>query len=373
MVGKCGPQGAMTCMYGSTCNETSAQCINCPAGFRDDNVVFLGNHNCGLPEVAMYAIYSIVVAISLSVGVWALLVAIRRKRNRMTYMLYLCLLWNVMIAFYALAHYLEGFTHGPIATTLYIIVLMLVNTQVIIYMHSVEHFMGLLCNVSSPKRVYQFLKRWYIFWMMNKLICGIIMLIGTSTGNVDLFNNTQVALICCLCVEVLANVSRTYYSNMRLVRAAYMLHSQLHVGTKNQSNPIIVEFATKVKNVRFFMPFYGLIWAALAVMTPILFRLNNGTIPYFFVMWAFSVFTWPMVGFRPILLLRSQLGRHMDKTNTGTGSETARKNVTPNNYADAIVVLPTFEADNNPASFLNMNRKTHEEENGHSAVLPVQE
>jgi hypothetical protein len=352
MAAKCGSQGPMICLHGSECNETTGFCGSCPVGFRDDNVLFIGNHNCGVEDASMYAIYIIASICAITVGTRALFVALKRKQNRMTKVLYLDVIWNFLIPFYSLSHYLNGMTYGPSSVVFLIVILMLVNTQVVVYMHSVEHFMGLLCNVSSPQRVYLFMKRWYIFWMLNKLMCGIPMLIGSITGSVDLFNIAQLVLTCSLFIEVSSNVGRQYYTNTKLVKAAHVLHKDIHVNSADSgANPIVMDFAKKVKAAKFIIPIYGMVFVTAAISIPVLFAIYGGAIPHIYVCFGVTLITWPMVGIRPIMILRTRLGQHMDKSKTETTATTGRRKVSVKSSShtqgnDAVVVSPSSERDN---------------------------
>ena len=320
----CGPLGPMICLNQATCNVTSGFCENCPAGFRNDEVMFQGNQNCGLSVVGITFIYIFTGVFALAVGTTALLAAIRKKKSRMRKMLFLVTAWNFVLPFYVLAHYLEGYRFGIASVILFTTILMMVNTQVSVMTYTIESFMNVLCsNTVSSQRIYRVALAWYGFWMLNKLICAIVMLVGVAEESSYVFNIGQATLACSLLVEVGSNIFNARRHDQRLVRAVHALHKDLKL---DSVNPVVREFAERVAKGSIILPFYALLFLTLGIAIPVLFIVYDSSVPYAFVMWALLVMTWPLLGFQPIILLQTKLGRQMDRT--GGGSTAVQSTIT---------------------------------------------
>ena len=239
----------MLCLYGSICNETTGFCDECPQGYRNDEVLFIGNQNCGVSETAMYVIYILCAIFSLSTSFWSFQTARKRKKSVMRDLLILNTVWNFLIVCLLVSHYLEGFKNGVVSVILYTTILMMVNTQVLVLMYLIERYMGVLCNFSSPQTVYRFMRSWYIFWMLCKFISGLVVLIAAGIDNVRMYNIAQMCLIGSVLLEVSLNVLRAMYTNSRFINEISRLHG---VGgeLRLNPNPILLEFAEQVKGVK---------------------------------------------------------------------------------------------------------------------------
>lgn len=246
---------------------------------------------------------------ALYVAVFSFLTALRKKQSSMQKMLYLAAFWNLLIPFLMLAHYLEGFHSGSVAIILNTIILMLANTQVIIFMYTMEKFIAILCNFTATDNIYTFMKYWYIFWMTVKLICGSCVLAGELSGNVAMYNGSQLAFVCTILIEVGANSFRGGSSNFKLIRHVKILHGNI----QSANNPVVLEFAERVEKSRYVLPIYGVIFVSVGIAVPILYLMYDSSIPYAFVIYGIMVMTWPTVGLRPLLILRTQIGQHLGK------------------------------------------------------------
>jgi len=318
MPAHCGPLGPMECLYGSSCNVTSGVCVDCPAGFQNDEVVFKGNQNCGLDVAGLVVIYVFTTIFSLIVSLVSLDVAVKKKKSRMRSLLLLVTLWTFLVPCLMLSHWLEGYTFGVVSSILMIAIVMLINTQVSMFQYTIDSFMGLLCNYSSQEEIYKRELYWYSFWMSIKVVFGLIIIISNAANSIDQFNIAQVCLLVFMVIEVGANVFRGHRINGKMLKAVEDLHSGLSM---DRMNPIIKEFAVRVHNLRYVGPLYGAIFLACAIAIIISFVIYDSSIPYAFVLFDFIVLTWPVLGLIPVLVLRTKLGVHMDNQRTPGSSD----------------------------------------------------
>ena len=312
----CGSLGPMVCLNGASCNQTVGFCENCPTGYRDDEVLYQGNQNCGLSIAGIGFVYLFTAVFGLAVSATALSTAIYKKKSRMRKILFLVAIWNFTLPFLMLSHYLEGYRFGIVSTILFTAVLMMVNTQVSVMRYTIDTFMKVLCkNSTSNEHIYNVAVGWYVFWMIDKLVCGIVMLVGLGSGDVRLYNIGQVTLDCCLLVEVGANVVQAYRHDGRIYRAVKALHKDLK---QNSMNPVVLEFAARVQKSQYILPFYALVIVTAGSVVPVLFVIYDSSVPYAFVVFALIATTWPLCGFEPIILMRTKLGQQIDRTGRTT-------------------------------------------------------
>jgi hypothetical protein len=335
----CGSQGPMVCLYGAVCNETTGWCDNCPAGFRDDEVLYQGNRNCGLNEAFVIFVYVFTAVCSLLVAGFSLEASRGKKRSRMKTTLHLGFAWNVVFTASLLTHYLEGFRFGVATVVLNTLMLMIVNTQVSIVSYSMENFLVLVCNYKKTKYSLYFKEvSWYCFWMLNKLVFGMVMLIGAAQNNPYLFNAGQVSMSVSLIIEVFANIVKGFRSNRRLVTAVNQLHTDLKT---DRLNPVVKEFAEKVQKTMYIGPIYGVFVLGLGTFIPVLFAIYDSSIPYVFILWSVIIIFQPVIGIGPILLLKSKLGAQLDKgSKSATRGGATATAPSDNSRADGALSIP---------------------------------
>jgi hypothetical protein len=308
----------MVCLHGSVCNETlGGVCTGCPSGFRDDETLFIGNRNCGLDEKGFIAVYFIASVFALSVAGWAFMVARPKKNSLMRGMLFFVSAWTSCIPALCLAHYLAGFRNGIAAIVIYSIILMLVNTQTFILMYQVERILSILLDKRDMSRLYRRCVQWFVFWMAVKVTCAVALLIGEATHNSALYNNAQMALLFSLLVEVPANCAKQTITNESLIKSAKALHGSL----KMSSNPIVLEFASKVERTRWILPLYGTVILTAGICVLATFIIYESSVPYAYILQAYLLCTWPILGVRPIGLVRSKLGARLERSSKATGQE----------------------------------------------------
>jgi len=310
MPAHCGTQGPMLCLYGSVCNDTLGVCVDCPAGFRDDTTFFKGNQNCGLNVAGLVVVYFLTTLFALLVGVSALRTALAKKRSKMRSLLFLVATWNFIIPFMLLSHYLEGFQYGPVAMFLNVLILMLVNTQVSVYLHTKDLFMDLLLHYSTPEKIHRDHLLWYCFWMAQKLVFGLLAFISAIIDDDGLFNIAQVCLGVSITIEVVANIARGFMTSSKTLKAIEVVRTKIESA---QMSPVVTEFAERTAKTRWIMPVYGITFIFAGIALPILFVIFDSSVPYVFVFFDFMMLTWPAVGMIPVAVMKTKLGVQMDR------------------------------------------------------------
>ena len=320
MPAKCGPLGPMECLNGATCNVTSGDCVGCPAGYRDDEVLFVGNKNCGVNEAAIIVVYFVSAIFSVVVSVFAASGIKNRRRSRIKASLLIISIWTALVPFYCLAHYLEGFRMGLITTILFLIISMLVNGATFFLQYTIGSFLRLILNNGIKQDVLRGYLLWHGFWELNKVACGIPMIIGAATGDDSLYNSGLLALTVFLFIEIAGNIGSSYLIHRRLISNVRDLHSTMQM---NKLSPVVKEFAERVAKTLWIGPFWGLLTLVAGTAIVALYIVFDSSIPYVCVIWALLLLTWPLVGVGPVIMLRTKLGIHIDH---GTPSGTTGNN-----------------------------------------------
>ena len=304
----------MICLNSAICNETTGLCVDCPAGFTNDEVFFQGNVNCGLNIRGLEAIYIITSAFAIFVFVVSFFAALRKKKSLMKKILFLTSAWNLFIPPSMLAHYLEGYKFGAAAIVLTFIVLFSVNTITIIIMYHLATFSALIDNKQTGSRVkiYLFYKYWHRFWMFNKLVFLVVILVGLIIQNIDIINAGILATIFSLFVEVSLNIFIILRGNIRFVRAIKKLQNELDGSvTVTHKMDTLVDLAKKFQQARILLFAYGIIFFLIGAGLVTLYIVFDSSVPYAVVFFGLTFISWPMVGLIAVALLRSNYAKQI--------------------------------------------------------------
>lgn len=121
-----------------------------------------------------------------------------------------------------------------------------------------------------------------------------------------------------LLIEVTANAARISVTNLRLVKAAKLLHKETSLG----KNPILEEFIAKVEASWYISPIYAAIMLSSGALFLGTYIKYDSSVPYAYAMFAFTIITWPILGLRPIFRLRSRFGKQIDRSKETLNSNT---------------------------------------------------
>jgi len=323
MPAKCGSQGPMLCLYGSVCNDTTGVCQDCPAGVINDQVIFKGNQNCGLAVTGMICVYVIVTFLSVMVSGCAFKIAREKRKSRMRKLLWLVSFWTLLIPCLMLSHYLEGFSFGIASVIFLTLILILVSLQTSMFQYTMDTFMGVLCNYSSPETMYQKELIWFAIWTFQKFIVCVLLVVSIASENDDWYNAMMLCVSVFVVIELACNVIRGSTQNKAMVRAVEKLKLELQ-SNQNSINPIVKEFAERVHDSRFVGPTISSLFMGLGVALIILFIKYDSAIPYAFVIYDILNLAWPLIGLIPMAVLRSKLGTQLDKSKTRGSSGRGR-------------------------------------------------
>lgn len=247
--------------------------------------------------------------------------------------LWLITVWTLFIPFLMLAHYLAGFKFDIIAVILAIVILFMVNSQVAVVDYHVARFL-LLVNTQRTNEnydLYRMHKYWYLFWMFNKLACGIVVIAGLgSQDNINVANIGILSLLTSLFIEVSFNILLELRRNVLFVRGVRILHSEIAGAvTTNPTAQTFLDLAKKFEQARIVQFLYGILFFLIGGGLIILYIVYDSSVPYAIVFFGFTFISWPTIGLISIILLRSNIGKQIMNNNDGVegGQSSQSKNL----------------------------------------------